>query len=198
MIKSKAQELLVVISSPSGGGKTTITKRILRKNPEFWYSISVTTREKRGNEVEGVDYYFVTEKEFKKKIQREEFVEWAKVHNHYYGTLKKTIHQAKKKGKTLLFDIDIQGGLALKRKFQDSVLIFVLPPSYQVLKQRLRKRGTEKKEEMKTRLLTASKEIKYWSRYDYVVINRKIEEAVKEVEAIILAERLKTQRIYQK
>jgi guanylate kinase len=198
MIRKKTKELLVVISSPSGGGKTTITKMILQRNPGFLYSVSATTRSKRENEKAAIDYFFVPEEEFKKRIKREEFAEWAKVHNHYYGTLKKFIQKAKQKGKTLLFDIDVQGGIALKNKFPQSVLIFILPPSFKELKKRLRKRGTESKPEMQTRLQTALNEFKFWSKYDYVVINHKSEEAAKEVEAIILAERLRSKNYMKK
>jgi guanylate kinase len=180
---------LVVLSSPSGGGKTTICRKILNRHKEYLYSISVTTRKKRKNEKEGRDYFFVSERRFNQMKKRKEFVEWAKVHGAYYGTLKKFVHQAEKEGKTALFVLDVQGGMAIKKKHPESVLIFLLPPSLEELKKRLIRRGTDRDDEIENRLKIALKEIKFWSKYDYVVINKNLEETGKLVEKIIEAER---------
>jgi guanylate kinase len=191
-IKNKAT--LVVLSSPSGAGKTTICHKILSKHKDYIYSVSATTRERREDEINGKDYYFLTQEEFKRMIKKSEFVEWAWVYGHRYGTLKKFIARANQKGKVALFVPDVQGGMAIKRKYPDSILIFILPPSLKELKRRLIHRGTEGKTEMKRRLSTALKEIKFWSKYDYVVINEDLHQTVESVENIIKSERLKATR----
>jgi guanylate kinase len=190
----KTKETLVVLSSPSGAGKTTICQEILKKHKDYIYSISATTREKRKGEVHGRHYFFLSEEEFKRKIIKGEFVEWAWVFGQRYGTMKKFVIRAKKERKVALFVPDVQGGTAIKRKYPDSVLIFILPPSLKELKRRLVHRGTEGKVELKRRLSTALKEIKFWSKYDYVVINEDINQTVKSVEDIIKSERLKSTR----
>ncbi len=190
----KNKEILVVLSSPSGGGKTTICEKLLKKHTDFFRSVSATTRKKRKGEKDGKDYLFLSEDEFKSRIKRKEFVEWAWVHGKRYGTLKKFVTQAKREGKVALFVLDVQGGMAMKKKYPQSVLIFILPPSMKELKKRLLKRGTEKKEEMKERLETALKEIEFWSRYDYVVINENLNQTVDLVEKIICSERQRSTR----
>ncbi len=184
----------MVLSSPSGAGKTTICQKILRKHKDYIYSVSATTREKRKGEIPGKHYIFLGEEEFNRRIRNNEFVEWAWVFGQRYGTLKKFVNRAKKEGKVALFVPDVQGGMALKRKYPDCILIFILPPSLNELKKRLIHRGTEKKEEMKRRLKTALKEIKFWSKYDYVIINQNISHTVNTVEKIIEAERLQSSR----
>ncbi|MFQ6002146.1 MAG: guanylate kinase [Candidatus Zixiibacteriota bacterium] len=185
---------LVVLSSPSGGGKTTICRKILKKHKDYLYSVSATTRKKRMNEKEGRDYFFLSESQFHQIRKNRGFVEWAKVHGEYYGTLKRFVDQAEKEGKVTLFVLDVQGGMAIKKKIPESVLIFLLPPSLEELKRRLIQRGTDDSDEVKRRLKTALKEIKFWSKYDYVVINKNLEETVKSVGKIIDAERHKSLR----
>ncbi|MCK4385856.1 MAG: guanylate kinase [candidate division Zixibacteria bacterium] len=185
---------LVVLSSPSGGGKTTICRKILKKHKDYLYSISATTRKKRENEKERKDYFFLSENEFNQIKKRRGFVEWAKVHGEYYGTLKKLVEQAEKEGRTALFVLDVQGGMAIKKKYPESILIFLLPPSLGELKRRLIGRGTDNIDEVEKRLETALKEIKFLSKYDYVVINKNLEETVKLVEKIIEAEKHKSSR----
>ncbi len=192
--KLKKKATLVVLSSPSGAGKTTICQKILKRHKDYLYSISATTREKRKGEVNGRDYYFLSQDEFKRKIRKGEFVEWAWVFGHRYGTLQKFVTQANKEGRVALFVPDVQGGMSIKRKYPNSVLIFILPPSLNELKRRLVHRGTERKEELKRRLTTALKEIKFWSKYDYVVINKDLNQTVESIENIIKSERLKTTR----
>jgi guanylate kinase len=188
------KETLVVLSSPSGGGKTTVSEKILKKHKNYFRSVSATTRKRRKGEKEGEDYLFLTEEEFTRKIKKGEFVEWAWVHGNRYGTLKKFVTKAKRERKIALFVLDVQGGTAFKKKYPQSVLIFLLPPSVEELKRRLIKRGTEKTEEMKKRLKTALKEIDFWSKYDYVVINKTLSQTVDSVEKIIESERLKSIR----
>lgn len=184
----------MVLSSPSGAGKTTICQKILKKHKDYLYSVSATTRERRKGEVHGKHYFFLSEEEFKRKIKKGEFVEWAWVFGQRYGTLKKFVTRARKEKKVALFVPDVQGGMAIKREYPDSVLIFILPPSLKELKRRLIRRGTEGKVELKRRLSTALKEMKFWSKYDYVVINRDINQTVESVENIIKSERLKSTR----
>jgi guanylate kinase len=185
---------LVVLSSPSGGGKTTICRKILKKHKEYLYSISATSRKKRKNEKEGKDYFFLSESQFKNIIRRRGFVEWAKVHGEYYGTLRKLVDQAERDGKVALFVLDVQGGMAIKKKYPESVLIFLLPPSLKELKRRLVGRGTDDIGEVKRRLKTGLKEVQFWSKYDYVVINNNLGETARVVEKIIEAERQKSSR----
>lgn len=184
----------MVLSSPSGAGKTTVCQRLLKKHKDYIRSVSATTRKRRKGEKQGKDYLFLTEEEFKKKIKRGEFVEWAWVHGNRYGTLKKFVTKTKKERKVALFVLDVQGGMALKKKYPQSLLIFLLPPSMKELKRRLAKRGTERTEEMKKRLKTALKEMNFWSKYDYVVINKALSQTVDSVEKIIESERLKSTR----
>lgn len=186
--------MLVVLSSPSGGGKTVLAKILLKKHPEFGRSISFTTREKRKWEKEEVDYYFISRKDFRKKIKERQFAEWALVFGNYYGTPNKNIQKAEGKIEVLLLVLDVQGGLALKRKYPDSVLIFILPPSLIELEKRLSLRGTDKPEVIKKRLKAALKEITFYKRYDYIVVNRKLNNTVKNLEEIITAEKHRANR----
>lgn len=174
-----------MLSSPSGGGKSTIIKELRKKDMNLGYSVSVTTREPRKDEKEGVDYYFLDRETFRKKIEDKAFAEWAEVHGEYYGTLVSQIDWDTSKGKKILLDTDVQGGLNLKKTRSNALLIFLLPPSMDVLKTRLMKRGTETEEEIKNRLDTAKKEIKMADEYDFVVINEDLENAVKDILAII-------------
>jgi guanylate kinase len=186
--------LLIVLSSPSGGGKTTICKKILGRHKDYVRSVSVTTRERRKGERQGKDYLFVTEEEFKRRIKRREFVEWAWVHGHRYGTPKRFVSKAQTSGKVAFFVLDVQGGMAMKKLYPDSVLIFILPPSLGELKRRLIRRGTEDSREMRDRLETALREMDFRSKYDYVVMNRNLGRAAESVEEIIRVEKLKSSR----
>ncbi len=187
-MRKSNKPLLVVLSSPSGGGKTVIAKLLLRRHPEYSRSISITTREKRKGEKEEVDYYFVDQKDFQRKINRDEFVEWAKVFGDYYGTPKKNILKADGKIKVLLLILDVQGGLTIKRRYPESVLIFILPPSLYKLKKRLVNRRTDGLDVIKRRLEIAIKEIEFCKKYDYLVVNRTLRETVELIEKIIVAE----------
>ncbi len=187
-----------MVSAPSGAGKTTICRRVCELDEGLCYSVSATTRPTREGEVEGKDYFFLTEDEFKEKIKKNEFLEWAKVHNHYYGTLYSFVNNCFGEKKDVILDIDVQGGLKTSAKFRETALIFVLPPSWDVLESRLRLRGKDGEEEIKKRLNNACKEIGYLENYDYLVINDRLEKAVREIQAIIVAERSKTRMFKEK
>lgn len=191
----KGRGLLVVISSPSGGGKTTICRGLMKNHKDYMFSVSATTRNPRTGEKHGKDYYFLTEKEFKQKVKSGQLAEWACVHNYYYGTLKRFTDLAQKTKRIVLFDVDVQGGASLKEKYPDAVLIFLLPPTLSELKRRLRGRKTDLPEEMKKRLGAALKEMRFVTKYDYVVINKKIDQSVKEVEEIINSESRRASRL---
>lgn len=188
--------LLVVLSSPSGGGKTTIFHAILKKHPNYSYSISTTTRPPRANEKNGMDYHFISEKQFLEKIKKGEFVEWAFVHGYRYGTLKTTVQEAFERESIILFDLDVQGAESMKKAFPiDAVNIFILPPTPVELEKRLRARKSDSDKVIEQRLKNAEEEIKRTPHYDYVVINDELEWAVSQVDFIIEAELCRPRRI---
>lgn len=182
------RSLLVILSSPSGGGKTTIWRELLRRHPDYLYSVSATTRPPRPNERNGVDYIFLGEDEFQKKIEAGELVEFSKVYNHHYGTLKGTVNENLEQGRITLFDLDYNGARNLKRDYSQAVTIFLTPPSLEVLKKRLVSRGTDSPEVLEGRFRKALKEVNLWSNYDYVVTNDELDSVVAKIEAIIVAE----------
>ena len=196
IIKTKSRGILIVISGPSGAGKGTICERLKEQNKNIWLSTSMTTREPRGNEKNGVEYFFVTEEEFKKKIEEDGFLEYAIVHNNkYYGTPKDKIADKLNEGKDVILEIDIQGALEIQEKINDSLFIFIMPPSMEILKDRLMKRNTESEDKVLERFKTAYKEINEVTKYNYVVINDRIDVATSKVEAIITAEKCRVDRI---
>lgn len=187
--------LMFVLSSPSGAGKTTLTRLLVQKEENIELSISVTTRQRRPSEVEGVHYYFVSPVEFGRMRDAGELMEWAEVHGNYYGTPAKPIEKALAKGKDVLFDIDYQGTRQLyKRAASDVVSIFILPPSIAEMKKRIRRRATEDEMTIKKRLETAKHELKRWGEYDYVVINDDLDAAFADIHSILQAERMKRVR----
>lgn len=182
---------VIVISAPSGTGKTTVCRKLLEQNPDIVFSVSYTTRQRRTTEVDGKDYYFVSEHKFKELVKQNKFVEWAKVHNHYYGTPKEPVIKAINSGKNILLDIDVQGGKKIKKIFPDGVFIFLLPPSWTDLKQRIIRRGQDNIKEIKLRLRNVVKELKYVKYYDYIVINDKLDNTIKVISDIIQSSRYK-------
>nr|WP_022847532.1 guanylate kinase [Desulfurobacterium sp. TC5-1] len=187
--------LLIVISAPSGTGKTTLVNMLMRSFPQIEFSISCTTRKPRPGEVDGKDYYFISLEEFERKIEKNELLEWAEVYGNFYGTPKDKVLKALNEGKDVLLDIDTQGALQVKKNYPEAVLIFILPPSLKELERRLRSRGTEDEETIEKRLLIARRELSLATRYDYIIINDRLQEAFEKLKSIVTAERWKTQRV---
>ena len=180
-----AKNIMVILSSPSGAGKTTITKKIQQKYQSFKISVSHTTRKPRPNEVDGVDYYFINHEEFKKLIKEGKFYEYAKIFDNYYGTLKETVDKIIKKN-DIIFDIDWQGTQQLS-KFKNLKLIkiYLIPPNKEELKERLTKRNQDSPEEVERRFKAYDKDIQHWEDYDYIIINENLENCYKQIENII-------------
>ncbi|HEY8541552.1 MAG TPA: guanylate kinase [Pseudothermotoga sp.] len=187
--------ILYVISGPSGVGKTSIIESTLKRVKNIVFSVSCTTRPKRPNEVEGKDYFFVDVVKFRDMIERDEFLEWAIVHNYYYGTPKKFVEEQIENGKSVLLDIDVQGAMTVMNKYKDAVYIFIAPPSFDVLKQRLMNRGTEDKENLQRRLEDAKKELSYIPNFEYIIVNAQLQESIDQLCSIIVAEQLKVKRV---
>lgn len=176
---------ILVIAAPSGAGKTTIVKCILKIFPELVFSISATTRKKRFNEQDGVEYFFLTEEKFLEKIEKNEFVEWEKTYDYYYGTFKSFLSENIEKGKSVVLEIDVKGALTIKKMVPESVLIFIKPPSFEVLVERLKSRKTESAEDLQKRIDRVKMELGLEEQFDYAVENNELEKAVSEVEEII-------------
>ncbi|MEL0001624.1 MAG: guanylate kinase [Rhodospirillales bacterium] len=186
---------MLVLSSPSGAGKTTISRKLLDVEPLLQMSISATTRPKRPGETEGRDYFFVDKEEFGVRANKNEFLEHARVFDHYYGTPKGPVEAALTKGRDVLFDIDWQGTQQIKEKASsDLVRVFILPPSTIELEQRLRRRAQDSEEVVERRMSEASSEMSHWQEYEYVIINKDIEHSVSQVRSILSAERLRRER----
>lgn len=191
----KRRGLLIVLSSPSGAGKSTISRMLLHADPDVTMSISATTRPMRPGEVQDVDYHFVDDARFDAMIDAGEFVEWAPVFDYRYGTPKAPVKAALKAGRDILFDIDWQGTQQLEAAMgEDLVTIFILPPSMAELERRLHSRGTDSEEVIAGRMSRAAAEISHWPEYDYVLVNRDTDECLAQVRAIVAAERLKRTR----
>ena len=187
--------LMLVLSSPSGAGKTTISRKLLDVEPLLQMSISATTRPKRPGETEGRDYFFVDKEEFGVRANKNEFLEHARVFDHYYGTPKGPVEAALTKGRDVLFDIDWQGTQQIKEKASsDLVRVFILPPSTIELEQRLRRRAQDSEEVVERRMSEASSEMSHWQEYEYVIINKDIEHSVSQIRSILSAERLRRER----
>ncbi len=175
---------LIIVSGPSGSGKSTVTK-IVKERLNIPLSISATTRKPRDGEVEGKDYYFLTEEEFKKRIEKDEFYEYANVHGNYYGTLKETVEKNLEKGLNVILEIDVQGALIAKEKKKDAVLVFIRTENMEILEERLRNRKTDSEEVIRKRLENALLELEYENRYNYTIVNRNVEDSVEELIDII-------------
>lgn len=194
-MSKKIKGSLIILSGPSGAGKGTIHNELLKNNKNLKYSVSMTTRSPRDGEVDGVDYFFVDVNKFKEEIEKDSFLEYAEVHGNFYGTPKDYVEKCLSDGYDIILEIDIQGALNIKEKYKDGIFVFIMPPSMKELKNRLIKRGTETKDKLIERFKNAYKEINEFSKYNYVVINDEVENAVKKVEAIMLAERCRVDRI---
>jgi guanylate kinase len=190
------QGILLCLSAPSGAGKTTLAHKMLKAMPSARFSVSFTTRAPRGEEKDGVDYRFIDATTFQEQIDRGAFVEWAEVHGHFYGSSQAVVEEAFRDGGVAVFDIDVQGGAAIKKKYPDAVLVFILPPSMEELERRLRDRKTDSDETIRKRLLAARAEMQRGvASYDYLVINDDIESAWRQLESIVIAERCRRGRV---
>ena len=181
----KKNGVIIAVSAPSGTGKTTIVKKILCDFPELVFSVSATTRKKRDYETEGVEYFFITEDEFKSRIEKNEFIEWEKFYDYYYGTFKSYIEDNINNGKSVIVEIDVKGALELKKIYPDSVLIFIYPPSLDELEKRLTNRQTENETDLKKRIERAKMELSLKDKFDYFIENDDLEKAILEAESLI-------------
>ena len=186
--------LIYIISAPSGSGKSTLVNELLKLVPNLDFSISYTTRSPRGSEQNGKQYHFVSREEFEQMIRAGEFLEHANFDGNYYGTARRFLQEAGQKGHDLLLDIDVQGAAQIKQNLTDAVSIFVLPPDRQTLEWRLRKRSEDAEQVIARRLVTASREIENYDKYDYILINDKLLESIESLQAIVLSERLRRSR----
>ena len=193
-ISSTRRGILFIVSAPSGAGKTTLIKKLLKIFPEIALSVSCTTRSQRPGERTGRDYHFVSEKRFAAVRARRGFAEWARVHGALYGTPRAPLERAMRRGRDMLLDIDVQGARKIKRLYPDAVSIFVMPPSWRVLEERLAGRGTDGRGTIRRRLENARREIREIVRYDYVVVNSDLAAAVESAKAIVTAERQRVSR----
>ena len=185
MILENKQGSIIVISAPSGTGKTTIVRRILGDFPQVVFSVSATTRKKREHEVEGVDYFFISEAEFKKKIQNNEFVEWELFYDYYYGTFRSFIDSRINNGKAVILEVDVHGALEIKRIYPEAILIYIAPPSLEELLIRLKKRQTENEEDLRKRIERAKMELSHKDKFDYFIVNNDLNTAYYEIKVLI-------------
>lgn len=190
--------LLIIISAPSGTGKSTLCRKLISDFPNVCYSVSLTTRVPRRGEVQGKDYFFVSKNEFKQKIKRGELAEWALVHGHYYGTPKNFLKKNLVKGKNVILDIDVRGAMKLKKRYPRGVFIFLAPPSFSELERRIKGRRSNSEATIKKRLTNARWEMERIGSYDYLVINDRLVDAFTQVKSIILAEKSKVKRSEKK
>lgn len=195
MLKTKQRGSLIVISGPSGSGKGTIIKEVLNDLTNIALSTSYTSRAIRGKEEQGKEYFFVSKEEFEKMIQNNEFLEYAEYSSNYYGTSKKVVNELLDQGKDVILEIEVQGALQIKNMIEDSIFIFIMPPTMQELRKRLINRQTDSKEQIFNRFKTAYKEINEYTKYNYVVSNDDLMQAVEKVKSIILAEKCRVDRI---
>lgn len=190
--------LLIIISAPSGTGKSTLCRKLISDFPNACYSVSVTTRAPRRGEVQGKDYFFVSKNEFKQKIKRGELAEWALVHGHYYGTPKNFLEKNLVKGKNIILDIDVRGAMKLKKRYPQAVFIFLAPPSFSELERRIKGRRRNSEATIKKRLTNARWEMGRIGSYDYLVINDRLVDAFTQVKSIVLAEKNRVKRSKEK
>lgn len=187
--------ILFIISAPSGTGKTTLCKQLAANLPGLWHSISYTTRKPRPGEEHGREYYFIGEQPFRDMIERNEFVEWAHVYGHLYGTPRKSLDEKIEQGFDVLLEIDVQGAMQVKKRFEDSVSIFILPPSMAALRARLQTRASDTAEEIQRRLNKVKEEVWSYREYAYIVRNEDLDRSLRDLESIFWSERLKTKRL---
>ncbi len=187
MIKTNGRGSLIVVSGPSGAGKDSIINKLKEMNNNVWVSISCTSRDKRGREQDGVDYFFLSEQEFRDKIARDEFLEYAEYNNHLYGTPKDKIKEQLDKGVDVILEIEVQGALIIKNKIKDAIFVFIMPPSMKKLRRRLIARKTETIEKANARFKAAYNEINEVNKYNYVIVNDEVDRAALKLNAILTA-----------
>lgn len=192
--KASQSGILFVVSSPSGGGKGTLIQRVLKRLPNLSYSVSYTTRKPRAGESDGSQYFFVTREQFSQMIERNEFLEWANVHGHLYGTSREQVSRDVSSGRDIVLEVDVQGAASIRKLVDDAVSVFILPPSLNVLRQRLVARGTDSTDELEVRLRNAPQELKAYKTFDYAIINDDADRAAEQLIAIIEAERTRLSR----
>ena len=176
---------IIAVSSPSGGGKTSVVKQVLKDFPDIVFSVSVTTRPKRSNEINGVDYFFVNDEEFEKKIKNDEFIEWERFYDYYYGTLKSFVDDNINIGKSVIFEVDVKGALSLKKIYPESILIFIDPPTYEELVTRLKNRKTESATDLQKRIDRVKMELSFKKDFDYIFVNDELQKVYKSVKSLI-------------
>jgi guanylate kinase len=191
---SEGRGILFVVSSPSGGGKGTLIQRVLKQVPNLSYSVSYTTRAPRNGEVNGREYFFIDTEQFQKMVAANEFLEWAQVHSKLYGTARQQVLREVSEGHDIILEVDVQGAASVRALLADAVSIFILPPSFEVLKQRLQARGTDSPEELDLRLRNAPTELKDYSAFQYVILNDDLDRAANQMTAIVHAERARLSR----
>ncbi len=195
-MKENRKGMLLVISGPSGAGKGTLVQRLLDRDPSFAFSVSVTTRERRKNEIEDVHYHFISEAEYDKLLEEDAFLEHASVHGHRYGTLKQEVYDRIDRGENVLLDIDPQGAVSVMERVPDCVSVFILPPSFAELRIRLHTRNTEQQEEIERRLRNARGEIAQMNRYRYLIVNDNLDLAFEQLLAVVRAEKQNSVRYF--
>lgn len=195
MIKTNNKGLLILVSGPSGAGKDTICQKLIKENSNIWMSVSMTTRKPRPLEKDGVDYFFVSSEEFENKINDNTFLEYASYNDNYYGTPKDKVEEKLNEGKDVILVIDINGAINIKKIIPSALFIFIMPPDMETLKNRLIGRKTESKDKVVQRFITAYNEVNNYKKYNYVVVNDKVEDAVNKVKSIIQSEKCRVDRI---
>jgi guanylate kinase len=191
----RREGMLFVVSAPSGAGKTTLCRALTDSLENLRHSISYTTRKPRPGETDGRDYYFVTEERFRNMVQAGDFAEWAQVHSNLYGTSRRVLNEMRTDGTDVILDIDTQGAGQIKEKCREAVFIFIMPPSLEILEERLRNRKSDNEDEIKKRMRRARDEIRDYTMYDYIIVNRDFERALTELRSIVLAERCRTRLV---
>lgn len=195
MQEKKSKGSLFIVSAPSGAGKTTLCRKLVSSLPNLQFSVSYTTRQPRKGEVNDRDYTFINSQDFRLMADKGEFIEWAEVHGALYGTSRKRLEELLDSGNDVILDIDTQGAMQIKERYKEGIYIFILPPSLDTLKERLKNRMTDSKEEIGKRLGRAIAEIKTFNKYDYVIINDILEDALMEFEALVISQRVSIKKI---
>lgn len=198
MKMSQRKNNIFIISAPSGAGKSTLIHLLLAQIPSLFFSVSHTTRAPRPGEREAVDYFFISQDQFEEMIRTNQFLEWAKVHGSYYGTSREMLERSANAGKDLILDIDVQGAAQVRKAVPEAVSIFILPPSYEILRARLTQRQKDSVEQVEKRLVTARKEIEHWREYEYIVINEDLNEAFESLSSLVRGQRLRRENLEER